>query len=427
MFSSIIRRSSILLILTLFLSLSMTVVFAIDVSVRVGDRLVQASVYEANGSDLLIWIPSEYGTQDTYRLIASKIQKYGVEIWYVDMFAANYLIHSANTINQIPDFQIASLISQVHQYSSNKTIWLMSSEKGAQLVLRGLHHWQKKNPQKNHRVGGVLLINPDLTYGSPPVGVDPDYLPIASVTNKSVAIIQSRFSKNYYYLPELVSQLKKGGAPVKTYIIDHVRERFYFRKLTEEAEDRARNRELPSLLVRAISDNRKFIKNVKAHDNVPKHLSLPKVDLPLNMTPILKPKPLPSIVLNDAQNQSWNSATMRGKVLLISIWPYWCAACRYQLKQQQVFYEKARSHRFEFLSIYIDATPLKIKKLQKRHQLIFPLLQGNISLIRRMNVHDFPSTLLVDKKGNIRYAMYGVVKRWDNDNFIKLIHALKQE
>ena len=352
--------------LSLFLSLTAfgysCNLLALEVNVKIGDRLVQATVYEGRGDDLFIWLPSEYGKQGNYGNIAKKISQFGIEVWFVDMFAANYLTPSVNAMYQIPVVQVSDLISQVIKYSS-KRVWLMSSEKGAYLALSGMYHWQKNNPNNNAALGGAVLLNPDLIYGSPPVGQDPDYLPVASVMNKPIAILQSRLSKRYYYLPELVENLQKGGAKVATYIIEHVREKFHFRKYTEEIEDKVRDKQLSSFFIRAVKEMDSLTKSVKPHKKIPIRLTLPNVDVPLNITPILDPDKMSQIVLNDVKAKVWDTNTMQGKVLLISFWPYWCASCRYQLKQHQYLYDQVKGNTFNLLSIYFDGKKIRYKKI----------------------------------------------------------------
>ena len=401
-------------------------VLALNVNVKIGDRLVQATVYEGRDDDLFIWIPSEYGVQGSYRNIAKKISQFGIEVWFVDMFAANYLTPSVNAMYQIPAVQVSDLISQVIKYSS-KRVWLMSSEKGAYLALSGIYHWQKNNPKNNEALGGAILLNPDLIYGSPPVGQDPDYLPVTSVMNKPIAIVQSRLSKQYYYLPELVEKLQKGGAKVETYIIEDVRDKFHFRKYTEEVEDKIRDKQLPSFFIRAMKGLVPSVGNVEPHKKIPKHLSIPNVDLPLNVTPVLQPKKMTPIALNDNKGTIWDTNVMKGKVLLVSFWPYWCASCRYQLKQHQDLYDQVKGNTFNLLSIYFDGKKSDIKKLIKRYKVKYPLLQGDIELIKKFNLREFPSTLIVDKKGKVRYAMHGVSRKSDTKLFVEIIDRLKKE
>lgn len=399
----------------------------LELNVRIGDRFAKAVVYSGYSDDLIIWLPSQYATKPNYRILASKIKRHSMELWYVDMFAANYLIPSVNTINQIPAQQIADLISNSIRHSANKRIWLMSDEKGARLALRGAHEFKRRQPQdKNFH--GILLINPDLTYGSPPVGDNPDYLPITSVMNQPIAILQARFSKNHYYVSELKKQLQKGGAFVRTYVIDNVRDRFYFRRFSETIEDKTRDNKLPLLLVQAMNDIRQ---NSSANNTKPqkalRNLQLPKVDQPLNFTPILNPKLLPRSILYDINGRKWSTQNMKEKVLFISIWPYWCNTCRYQLRQMQAFYQQNNAPDFNLLSISLDGTLSQIKKLVSQYNITFPLIKGDIDFIKQLNIRDFPSTLIIDKRGKIRYAMYGIAHQKNNPELNDIIQTLKSE
>ncbi len=413
--------------LTFFLLMSYgQAVNALTINLKINDTFAKANIFESAGNELLLWFPSEYGNQGEYRNIAKKISQFGVEVWIIDMFAMNYLSPSPNSIRQISEFQISEVINQVIRYSS-KRVWLFSSERGAQLALRGLYEWQKKNPENNDVLGGAVLLNPNLFYGFPPTGLNPDFLPITSVINKPVAILQSRLSKKYYYIDELVSQLKTGGAKVKMQTIPKVRERFHFRRYSEDIEDLTRKKHLHSLILRGIRDITPLAKNIKPNLNLPRVKALPNIGIPLDLVPLANPKKLDDFVLRDSKHKFWDTSKLRGNVLLLSFWPEWCNSCRYQLKKLQEFKNLTKSNDFQLLSIYFDGTRGGIKKLIKRYKTTFPILRGNIELIKQLNLREFPSTLIIDKKGKIRYAMYGSVRSWNADNFKKIISNLQRE
>lgn len=124
---------------------------------------IKVRTYPASGENILIWLPSEYGTIFSDYIIAKKIQNLGLEVWLPDLFTANYTQPSRNSINQINLWQVRALIRNIYQ-RSRKKIWLFSSSTGAILALRSMRQWQIHNPEKTYLRSAVLL-NPKLTYG----------------------------------------------------------------------------------------------------------------------------------------------------------------------------------------------------------------------------------------------------------------------
>ena len=68
-----------------------------------------------------------------------------------------------------------------------------------------------------------------------------------------------------------------------------------------------------------------------------------------------------------------------------------------------------------------------IRKLIKRYKVKYPLLQGDAELIKKLNLREFPSILIIDKKGKIRYAMYGLLRESNTAKFVEIIDKLKRE
>ena len=217
-----------LTIMVLGLLFSHTTSWALRIDYQLANDVnIRTHSVDSNGRDVIIWLPSERGQFDNQRVIADNIGRLGISVVIPDLFAANLVEPSLQQLDLINSWQIAELIKQVAKRTS-RTVWLFGDEGGAILALRGMRFWQQANPQ-SHVLGGAILLNPRLNYGTPQIGASPDYLPIASATNKPVAMLLSEYSALRWHHRELVERLSRHGMDPLLIQISKVRDWFYRR------------------------------------------------------------------------------------------------------------------------------------------------------------------------------------------------------
>lgn len=99
---------------------------------------------------------------------------------------------------------------------------------------------------------------------------------------------------------------------------------------------------------------------------------------------------------------------LKGKVVMIDFWATWCGPCFKSMPTLVKLYEKYKDQGLEILYVSVDeeADRYKIPSVAKEHKLNFPVLldDGAKTLY---NVKVFPTTIFIDREGNVRHRDYG--------------------
>ena len=164
-----------------------------ETTVALGDGVeATVTVHPAQGSRLVVWLPSEHGFPSYHADIATKLAAQNIETWQADLFSAYFLPVQPSSIDAVPTTAIAALIEHAI-VTRKKTVYLLASGRGAVLALRGARQWQQRHPEQTS-LGGALLLHPNLYVGTPEPGAVADYLPIASATNLPLFVLQPALS-----------------------------------------------------------------------------------------------------------------------------------------------------------------------------------------------------------------------------------------
>ena len=116
----------------------------------------------------------------------------------------------------------------------------------------------------------------------------------------------------------------------------------------------------------------------------------------------------PDFTLKSQKNGNLKLSELRGKVVLINFWASWCGPCRQEMPVLDELYRHYRSLDFTILGVNVEQNSDDAKSLLKDVPVTFPILfdtENNISKL--YDVKGMPSTVLVDRDGNIRYIHVG--------------------
>lgn len=118
-----------------------------------------------------------------------------------------------------------------------------------------------------------------------------------------------------------------------------------------------------------------------------------------------------------------------GEVVLIDFWASWCPPCREEMPELIKFYEEHRNPKFELIAVNIDDK--KENMLHFLHDLFpeptFPIIADNNQKIPPLfNIEAMPTTIFIDKKGDIRFWHNGFKKSYVNDFNSELTQLLKE-
>ncbi|MBV8325199.1 TlpA disulfide reductase family protein [Chryseobacterium sp.] len=122
-----------------------------------------------------------------------------------------------------------------------------------------------------------------------------------------------------------------------------------------------------------------------------------------------------------------NTTDLKGKVIFINFWASWCPPCRAEFPSVQKFYNQYKNHPdMVFLTINLDDQPESGKVYLKEKELSVPFLTPAGSIPKEFFSGSLPTTVILDKKGEIRLHHEGLAD-YSKESFYTEINELLQK
>ena len=119
-------------------------------------------------------------------------------------------------------------------------------------------------------------------------------------------------------------------------------------------------------------------------------------------------KPAPDFALKSYSGENLRLSEYRGEVVMINFWASWCGPCRQEMPLLDELYQQYQPLGFTILGVNVEEDSSKAKQLLTDIPVNFPVLFDNSSEVSKLyNVVAMPSTVLVDRDGNVRYLHQG--------------------
>ena len=375
--------------------------------------------YPTQGDYLIVWIAPGYGIHDRSIKVARQLAADGFEIWQIDLADALFLPHSTEQMRAFTGKYVADLIETAHNQTGKKII-LAARSYGAIPLLRGIRVWQTRHPSKPY-VTGAILFSPDLYTTIPPLGMEPEYLPIASATNIPIMILQDGIRGNRWYVHDLINTLTTGGSQPLLKILPGVSALFFDDDDAPETERAIAN--LPNDIKTGIKLLEKFPAPTKPAPMTKQFASAGSgIDNRLKkFKGNFAPHP---IDLKDASGKRYQRDNYQGQITIVNFWATWCPPCVQEIPSLNRLREKMRGVPFELISINYAESVQTISSFLQQVDVEFPVLldqTGKISV--SWNVVAFPSTFIIGPDGKIHYGVNAAI-HWDNPEVIATLNAL---
>ncbi|MGC9056782.1 MAG: TlpA family protein disulfide reductase [Candidatus Saccharicenans sp.] len=137
-------------------------------------------------------------------------------------------------------------------------------------------------------------------------------------------------------------------------------------------------------------------------------------------------EPAPDFKITSVDGQEFTLDSFRGKVVLINFWATWCPPCRAEIPDLIEAYSELKDKGLVILGFSVDDLPeAELKKFVEQAKINYP-----VALIGRDIVSAFrpgqyiPTSIFIDKKGNIRARHVGKLEKAD---LLKVFDELNKE
>ena len=138
-------------------------------------------------------------------------------------------------------------------------------------------------------------------------------------------------------------------------------------------------------------------------------------------------KPAPDFTLKSMTGENVKLSELRGEVVMINFWASWCGPCRQEMPLLDDFYKKYKNLGFTLLGVNVEEDSSKAAGYLAEVPVSFPILYDNTNSVSKMyDVDAMPSTVLVDREGNLRFLHRGY-KPGDEKEYKRLMKKLMRE
>ena len=116
-----------------------------------------------------------------------------------------------------------------------------------------------------------------------------------------------------------------------------------------------------------------------------------------------------------------------GNVVMINFWASWCGPCRKEMPLLNDLHNKYEPLGFTVLGVNVEEDSTKALEFISDTPVDFPILFDSANEVSKLyEVLAMPTTVLVDRDGNIRYIHKGY-KDGDEDKYRSMVRKLVRE
>lgn len=136
----------------------------------------------------------------------------------------------------------------------------------------------------------------------------------------------------------------------------------------------------------------------------------------------------PGFQLSGRGGKNIDLTQFKGQVVMINFWATWCGPCRQELPLLEDIYKKYKPMGFTLVGVNVEPDAKGAEAwLSKQKPVSFPIAFDTDSKVSKMyKVAGMPSTVFVDRKGNIR-VMHKGYKPGDEDFYLTQIRSMLKE
>ncbi|WP_102345727.1 thiol-disulfide oxidoreductase ResA [Bacillus sp. Marseille-P3661] len=110
----------------------------------------------------------------------------------------------------------------------------------------------------------------------------------------------------------------------------------------------------------------------------------------------------PNFILNDLSGEPIEFDSLRGKGVFLNFWATWCPPCEEEMPYMENMYHQYKDKGVEILAVNVGESNLAVENFVNRKGLSFPvLMDSNTEVLETYGINPLPTTLLVDKNGEI--------------------------
>jgi thiol-disulfide isomerase/thioredoxin len=138
----------------------------------------------------------------------------------------------------------------------------------------------------------------------------------------------------------------------------------------------------------------------------------------------VSPRPAPATTFFLLSGKYVDMDELRGRVVLVNFWATWCPPCRKEMPSMDRLDKMQSGRPFTVVGVNVKEPADLVEAFVDDTSLGFPIaLDENGGLAASWRAFVYPTSYLVDRKGQIRYSLNGFVE-WDEPEIVEVIEQL---
>jgi peroxiredoxin len=126
--------------------------------------------------------------------------------------------------------------------------------------------------------------------------------------------------------------------------------------------------------------------------------------------------PAPDFTLTSRDGQAVSLSDLKGQVVMINFWATWCGPCRKEMPLLEQLYQRYERLGFTLLGVNVEEKGTDAESFLKETPVTFPILFDPANNVSKLyNVSAMPSTVIVDRAGNVRFLHHGYQDGYEDD------------
>ena len=118
--------------------------------------------------------------------------------------------------------------------------------------------------------------------------------------------------------------------------------------------------------------------------------------------------------LKGLDGKEYKLSNFRGKVVVLDFWATWCPPCRASLPFFENIHKKYKDKGLVVVGVSVDMSDRVVKKFVESKGLTYLILLDKDNLVSDLyNVFSIPTTIIIDKNGNIVTKKVGFNKSYE--------------
>ncbi|HEY0732887.1 MAG TPA: TlpA disulfide reductase family protein [Chitinophagaceae bacterium] len=114
-----------------------------------------------------------------------------------------------------------------------------------------------------------------------------------------------------------------------------------------------------------------------------------------------QPKMLPSFAMIDAQGNTVQLESFKGKKVFVNLWATWCPPCRAEMPSIEELYSKTDKEKAVFIMLSLDDNFDKAKNYAVKQNMQAPIYYPAQNLPELLNTESIPATYIFNENGEL--------------------------